>query len=170
MWTPAEPSPQEKFVKLGRLGRPHGVSGLLRLYPFSDGETLRLAKELWVAGQRLAVEHIRAAHDCFLIKFGGIDSPEAARALTHRHVGVPRAALPPLKPGEFYWIDLIGMRCVSATRDFGLVHEVFEAGAQPILRVRADSGSEELIPFVDAIILEVDVARRQIRVDWAGVD
>jgi 16S rRNA processing protein RimM len=163
------PAPS-RFIALGRLGRPHGLRGELRLFPYSDGATLVEAPRLVVGHDWMDVERIRSASECLIVKFRGVDSPEAAVALRHVEVGLPRADLPALGPGEFYWVDLIGLSCRSDTRDFGPVVEVFEAGAHPILRTRDATGREELIPWVDAVVLAIEPEQGRILVDWAGLE
>lgn len=158
------------FVALGRIGRPHGLRGECRLFPYSEGATLRESTRLMIGLDWHPVEYVRAQGNHLIIKLRGIDTPEAAAALRHREVGLPREQLPPLAPGEFYWVDLIGLRCVSETRDFGTIVEVFEAGAQPILRARDEYGREELIPWVDAIVLAIEPSAGRVLVDWAGLD
>ena len=57
---------------------------------------------------------------------------------------------------------------------FGEITEIFESGAHPILRVKLASGekagTDELIPFVDAIVRSVDLAARRVDVAWEGLD
>lgn len=163
-------SAPSRFIALGRIGRPHGLRGELRLFAYSDGTTLLDALRLIVGRNWMDVEHIRSTSECLIVKFRGVDSPEAAIALRHVEVGLPREDLPELGPGEFYWVDLIGLSCQSETRDFGQVVEVFEAGAHPILRARDASGREELIPWVDAVVLAIEPEQGRILVDWAGLE
>ncbi len=163
-----EPGP---LIALGKLGRSHGLQGELRLFPYSEGDNLLAARQVYVAESLLGIEHVRATKDCLLIKFAGIDTPEAAARLTHAEVALPRACLPPLAEGEYYWVDLIGLECRAGPRSFGRVREVFEAGAHPILLAEDETGHQEMIPFVmDAIVRSVDLERQLIEVDWAGLD
>jgi 16S rRNA processing protein RimM len=159
-----------RFIALGRLGRPHGLRGDIRLFAYSDGATLLDAPRLIVGRDWLDVERVRSTPECLIVKFRGVDSPEAAVALRHVEVGLPREDLPALGPGEFYWVDLIGLSCRSEARDFGQVVEVFEAGAHPILRARDAAGREELIPWVDAVVLAIEPEQGRILVDWAGLE
>jgi 16S rRNA processing protein RimM len=49
----------------------------------------------------------------------------------------------------------------------GTVAGLFETGANDVLRVRlSGSSKDELIPFVDQVIRQVDLESRQITVDW----
>jgi 16S rRNA processing protein RimM len=161
-------------LPVGTLGRPHGVAGeiALRAYNPQSHGLLGLA-ELLVddrGGQRrrFDVRSVRPTADGYLVRLAGIDSREAAAALTLAEARVPRSALPPLGEGEFYVEDIPG--CVvedQAGRSRGRARATFWNGAHDVLTVDVDGGGEELIPLVPGFVLTVDAPRRRIRVQWA---
>ncbi len=81
-----------------------------------------------------------------------------------------REDFPPARDDEYYWVDLIG--CTVLNREgmhLGTVSGLLDNGAQAVLQLHtADPGKhhERLIPFVDAYIVEVDLAARRIVADW----
>ena len=89
---------------------------------------------------------------------------------------MPRAALPELDDGEFYWNELEGLQVRARLADgttvlLGRLDHLMETGANDVLVVRACDGSldqrERLIPWIpDEVILAVDRARRELLVDW----
>jgi 16S rRNA processing protein RimM len=176
----APPEPVDaSLIALAKIGRPYGLAGAMHVYPFSDDAvTLKRAKSVTISARTYAVKNIRVHGDALVMMIDGIDSPEAAQTLTNSEILVARDALPPLPKGEYYWIDLVGLRCTNGDRLFGDIVEVFEAGAHPILRVRpsvidekvTDKTPDELIPFVDAIIRSVDLESRRVDVDWEGLE
>jgi 16S rRNA processing protein RimM len=169
------------LVAIAKIGRPYGLTGAMHVFPYStDAATLRHAKEVTVrtksSTKTYDVKSLRAHGDAYVMTLEGIASPEAAAAFTNAEIAVSRDAFPALPKGEFYWVDLVGLRCANVAagnRAFGTIVEVFEVGAHPILRVRArEDASErvdELIPFVDAIIRSVDLEARLVDVDWEGL-
>jgi len=74
--------------------------------------------------------------------------------------------LPEAGPGEYYWNDLVGLpvRNVEGVT-LGTVHGLIEAPAHDVLRVAGETGHEQLIPFVEPIVRQVDLAIG-ITVDW----
>jgi 16S rRNA processing protein RimM len=163
----------QSLVALAKIGRPYGLTGALRVFPYSsDAAVLRRAKAVVVRGKSYGVESMRTHGDALVAVLEGIATPELAQTLTNAEVFVTRDAFPPLPEGEYYWVDLVGLDCVNGARSFGTIIEVFEAGAHPILRVRHSENStserEELIPFVDAIVRSVDLKTRRVDVDWEG--
>ncbi len=43
---------------------------------------------------------------------------------------------------------------------------MIETAANDVLRVADSEGKERLLPFVEAVVKEVSVPERRIRVDW----
>jgi 16S rRNA processing protein RimM len=102
----------------------------------------------------------------------------AAEALHGARVFVSRASFPTAGDDEYYWVDLIGLSVVN--RDgvlLGHVTDLIDTGAHSVLRVQPTDAAggavpeqaERLIPFVAAYIDAVDLAAKQVRVDW-GLD
>lgn len=101
-----------------------------------------------------------------LVKLAGISDRNAALNCKGWHVAVPREALPALDENEYYHADLIGLRVVNQQQvDFGQVTDVIETGANDVLAVKQGE-RERLIPFIDQVVLEVDLAQQLIQVDW----
>ncbi len=92
------------------------------------------------------------------------DAAEAARGT---EIYVPRDALPPPRPGEYYWADLEGLRVVNAEGvDLGTVSHLFSTGANDVLVARDDE-RERMIPFVQPqYVTGVDFEAGIVRVDW----
>ncbi|MCA1713656.1 MAG: ribosome maturation factor RimM, partial [Gammaproteobacteria bacterium] len=81
-------------------------------------------------------------------------------------VCVARAVLPPPRPGEYYWVDLEGLRVVNVDGvDFGTVSHLFATGANDVLVAQGER--ERLIPFLEPdYIRSVDFDAGVITVDW----
>jgi 16S rRNA processing protein RimM len=165
-------------LPVGVLGRPHGLRGEILLHPFHRGGLrmdrlgLPLQVEIELKG-RLRPAELRAARGAgadTLLAFRGVETREAAAALTHAVLHVPRASLPPLCEGEFYVQDLVGCSVVDgAGRARGVVRGAFWNGAHDVLSVvpeRGDGGARDdeewLVPVVPAFVLEVDVEARRL--------
>ena len=101
-----------------------------------------------------------------IARVDGFDDRDQAARLIGTDIGVPRDELPETDNGHYYWSDLEGLRVVG--RDgtkLGRVDYMLETGANDVMVVKGDT--EQLIPFVlDKVILDVDLAKGEIRVDW----
>jgi 16S rRNA processing protein RimM len=163
-------------LAVGVLGKPHGVRGELALRPFNSvGHPPALSPAstgtVWlIADGRPPMEKqlrlCRAAGDHLLVAFQGVDSLDAARALTHAVVRISRQALPPLGPGEYYVEDVVGCDVVTvAGQSLGKATGTFWNGAHDVMSVSLND-KETLIPMVPAVMVAVDLAARRVQIDW----
>ncbi|MGL6070395.1 ribosome maturation factor RimM [Craterilacuibacter sp.] len=99
-------------------------------------------------------------------RLAGVEGRDQAQALRGCEIAVPRAQLPKTEEGEYYWSDLIGLEVVNQEGiTLGKVKNLLETGANDVL-VLADEGKERLLPFVNQVVLAVDLAGGRISVDW----
>mgnify|MGYP002662891353 CR=1 FL=1 len=96
----------------------------------------------------------------------GVEDRDAAEALRGTEVLVPRSALPPPAPGEYYWVDLEGLRVVNVEGvALGTVSHLFSTGANDVLVAKGER--ERMIPFVQPdYIRSVDFETGVVTVDW----
>ncbi|MDR2053420.1 MAG: ribosome maturation factor RimM [Treponema sp.] len=159
----------ERFVA-GLLGGPFGLEGYIKLRTLS-GETahlfgLRSVCLRLLDGERVyEVEKITGSGARALVKFRGVDSPEAAGLLRGAALLVNRDEAAPLGEGEFYVEDLRGIRVVApreavsaAAEDefLGTVTDVLEGGGGQLLELRLPTGELRLVPFRGEFFGEVD--------------
>jgi 16S rRNA processing protein RimM len=165
-------------VIVGRIGRPHGVRGDLVISVRTDepderfavGSVLdRAADEAWTRpGQALTVTAKRWHSGNLLVGFAGITDRTAAAALSGTWLSVDSSTLPATAdPDEFRDHELIGLVVRTTGGDHvGVVDDVLHLG-QDILVVRGPgaAGRECLIPFVAALVPEVDVPAGVLVID-----
>jgi len=164
----------DDMVVMGRVVGAYGVKGWIKVQPYTESiENLCDYESWWIgrAGEWVEREVLDAAvHGAtVLAQLEGLADREAAALLKGSEIAVPRAALPPPEENEHYWADLIGLAVVNVQGEaLGRVAGHVHNGAHDVMRVEHDGG-ERLIPYVEAIVQEVDLAGRRIVVDW-GVD
>ena len=167
-------------VVVGRVGRPHGIRGEVVIGVRTDEPDLRFAVGATVdarsspddgpadggAGERLTVASARWHSGQLLVAFAGITDRTAAGELTGRWLSLDSSQLPaPPDPDEFRDHELIGLSVRTSAGDaVGVVTDVLHYG-QDLLVVRPPDGREHLVPFVQAIVPEVDVAAGTIIID-----
>jgi 16S rRNA processing protein RimM len=163
------------FVVLGRLADPYGLQGWLRLHPFGDDPHAWAEMPVWWIGREGAewrearLKGFKAHGDGLVVLLDGVPDRTAAEALKGFLVGVPRSALPMPAEDEYYWADLIGLEVVNTAGErLGKVDGLIETGANDVLRVVGEDGAERLLPFVSAVVLTVEKAAGQIRVEWGS--
>ncbi|WP_433391316.1 ribosome maturation factor RimM [Micromonospora sp. KLBMP9576] len=124
------------------------------------GEPFRVPAEL-------VVESARWHQERMLVVFEGIGDRNVAEVLRGTLVAVDSADVaPPGDPEEFHDHQLVGLAVVGPDGDrLGEVARIDHAPASDLLVVRRPEGRTALIPFVKAIVLEVDLAGGRVVVD-----
>ena len=147
---------------VGRIGRPHGLRGEVTVEVHTDTPEERFAPGTVLdAGHGRTLTVVTARHHAghLLVRFEGASDRASAAALRGTALTVDAAELPPpADPEEFHDADLEGLAAVSVDgTELGTVRAVVHAPAQDLLVVQTPRG-EALVPFVVAIVPEVDLA------------
>lgn len=164
------------MIVLGRVTDPYGVKGWVRIQPFGDDPLTWRQMRFWHLAasehdhwQAYELLRLDARNSGLIAHFAGVDDRNQAEALRGFLIGAPRGNLPTTEEGEFYWADLLGMRVETLTAEsLGVVTSLLETGAHDVLQVLDTTGRERLLPFVSAIVREVNPEERLIRVDWSA--
>lgn len=149
-------STEPRFV-VGRLGRPHGLDGHIGLYVDEDDLVhFEPGKSIFVDGRQFEVASIRRADRGHHLKLVGINSRVAAEAIRGNDVIATERR--ELGDDEYWPEDLVGLEVRDTDGErVGQVTGLVTGGAQDRLVVDASGGPFE-IPFVAALVPEVDVA------------
>ncbi len=111
----------------------------------------------------------RVHSDSVLVEIEGVGNREAAATWRGSLVGVPRAALPKLDRGEFYWSDLVGFCVVNRGGEvLGVVTGLTGNRERTrCCRLSTSDGRERLIPIVPLYVDAIDATNKRIVVDWS---
>ena len=106
-----------------------------------------------------------------VIKISGWETREAAQSFIGCYIGILRSHLAKLNQGEYYWVDLIGLRVVNNDGlEFGQVESIMATGANDVLMVRGNSNDAEsietLIPWIPQVVQDVNLVEKIIYVKW----
>ena len=149
-------------LKIGRVVKSHGIKGEVTVDITTDEPDIRFAVGEVLHGRQgskehtLTVEAARAHQRRLLVKFEEITDRNAADSLR----GTVFYA-PPLDSDYddegFYDHELEGLRGIHDDANIGEVTGVLHGPAGEILEVRLSGGKDVLVPFVHAIVPEVDL-------------
>jgi 16S rRNA processing protein RimM len=159
-------------ILVGRIHGAFGVRGEVKLESLTEPQGNLVRYQPWIlrdaAGREREVSGAKArpGGKGLIGTLPGVEDRDAAEALRGAELFVPRSALPPPKDGEFYWIDLEGLRVENLDGvDFGKAAFVFSNGANDVLVVRGDR--ERMIPWLRPdFVRELDFDAGRILVDW----
>jgi 16S rRNA processing protein RimM len=156
-------SSKSGLVRIGRVGKPHGLDGAFAVEEASDApERFAPGTILYVDGEPARIVESKRARGRPVIR---LERPvDRGSALA-----VPRSELPPPEPDSYYVFDLVGLAVEEeGGRQLGRVADVVPGPANDVLEL--DSGLS--LPLVETCVRKVDVESGRILVargfDTAG--
>lgn len=165
------------MLAVGKLRRPHGVSGEIQMEVYTDfPERLQPQKTVYVgpAYEPLQIASLRRHNLLILISFDGFEDRDQVGRLRNQIVYVSGESLPALPEGEYYHHELLGLAVFNESGvGLGVLTEILETGANDVYLVETAEGKELMLPAIDDVILAIDLAERTMRVRpplWEGED
>ena len=166
----------EDLIVLGKITSVHGVRGEVKIYSFTDPIDNLLGYPAWTLkrdGEVKQVELVsgRLQGKILVAKLKGLDDREVARTFAGFDICVPRALLPDLDDGEYYWHQLEGLKVIDLQGQLlGRLDHLLETGSNDVMVVKPCPGSlddrERLLPYTEQCVQQVDLAAGEMRVDW----
>ena len=166
----ADPSRPDGLVLFGRISGLFGVQGWVKVFSHARPREAIIGYSPWLVKiggdwREIAVEEGRAQGKGVVARLAGYADRDQASVLVGADIAVRLAQLPPLKKGEYYWAQLVGLEVVNlAGEKFGKLSHLFDSGANDVMVVR--DGRERWLPATAQVIREVDLEAGLIRVDW----
>jgi len=162
------PAGEPVYLVVGFLRRPHGVHGEIIMDLHTDfPDRLETGKTLFIGESHrpVSLANIRTHAKGMLVQFNGVETPEEAGLFRNQWLFVKTTEVPPLPEGQLYQHQLYGLEVVEENgRPLGLLTEIIETGANDVYVVTDSGGREVLLPAIPAVILDVDLGRRLMRV------
>ncbi len=159
----------QDYLPACKLVTTHGVRGELKALPLCDGAAfLARLKTLYGAaqgGENFAVRGVRGQGSTVILRLGGVDDMDAARALVGRTLYFAKAEV--RLPRDRYFIDdLLGCAVVDAADGtvYGTMTAVDHPAAQDIYTVTDAQGTEHMFPAVPEFLKGIDIQNRTVTV------
>lgn len=152
----------DELIELAAVVRAHGLAGEVVLKSFNpESELLSSLDEIVLRspdGTLRRFEVISRRGHQELLALRGVTDRDAAEGLRGHVVCVPRSALPPLEEGEYYLVDLVGLRVQTPDGSvLGHVEDILEYPSVEALVIITDGIVRE-VPNLDRYVPVVDVA------------
>ncbi|HVK88182.1 MAG TPA: ribosome maturation factor RimM [Kofleriaceae bacterium] len=151
-------------IEIGGIARAHGIRGEVVVHTHDpDSEILGGVETIFVDGVARKVVGARGTQKGWLVALEGVVTRNDAEALRGQVVEVARADLD-LQEGDILLDDLIGCQVVLPDgRPWGTIASI-EIGHQDLLVIH-DGDIERLLPLVDELVPNIDIANRIVTVD-----
>ena len=154
---------------MGRVAGSYGVRGWVKVAP-DDGAADGLAgtKEWWIGAEALSVDASRIHGATVVGKLAnGHRDARAGAGPEGKGSGRCGETLPELEEGKYYLADLVGLEVVNEQgARLGVVTRTYSNGAHDVIEVAGDR--TRLIPWVAAVVKEVDLLNKRVEVKWGA--
>jgi 16S rRNA processing protein RimM len=159
-------------IALGIIRKAHGVHGEASVEPWTDTmdrfsglDAVTLVSPDEQSTREARIERAREHSGRALVKFAGIDTPEALQDLWNWTIEIPESEARALEAGEYFLHDLIGLRLIDRQgRERGVVTDAYEGGGGVLLHVKPASGRAFDVPFAAEICTDIDLERKTMTV------
>ncbi|RCS62210.1 ribosome maturation factor RimM [Microbacterium sp. JB110] len=163
-------------LRVGRLLKAHGLKGALKLELYTDNPdgrfvpgatfTLQVPQDSKWHGKTVTVREFRWMNNHPVVFLDGIDDRNEAESIVRAILWIEQdQAEAEAQPEDDAWYDhqLAGLDVVRDGVVVGKVSRVDHLPSHDLLIVRSD-GDEVMVPFVSAIVPEVDLAAGRVTV------
>ena len=162
---------ESRRVVLGRIAAPFGIKGWVKLQSWTEPREKIIEYRPWLLElggrwQEWQVVEGRLHGKSVIARLDGVADRDRAATLAGANIAIRREQLPELRPGEYYWADLLGLEVrLADDRVLGRISGLMATGANDVLVVKGER--ERLIPFLRGqVVKQVDLDAGLIRVDW----
>jgi len=169
--------PPTAQLRVGRLTKAHGLKGALKLELYTDDPARRFVPGATFAlqvpssspwhGKRIELAELKWFNGQPVAFFVGVSDRTAAESLVKAVLWIDQDPAEPQEEDAWYDHQLVGLDVRRDGRSLGRIARVDHFPAQDLLVVETADG-EVLVPFVKAIVTEVDTDRGFVTVDPPG--
>ncbi len=164
-------------LRVGRLLKAHGLKGAIKLELYTDSPNERFVPgsefELQVPesspwfGKSVKVKELRWYNQAPVVFLEGVEDRTGAESLIKAILLVDQDI--EVEPTDDAWYDLqlVGLKVIRDDKEIGKVVRVDHLPAQDILAIQT-AEQEVLLPFVKALVPEVNVKDGYIRITPPG--
>jgi 16S rRNA processing protein RimM len=153
-----------QWIRVGVVGRPHGLDGSFHVLQATP-DALALGAQLRVRGRERAVERRAGTDPRPIIRLDGLVNRDGAEALRGEELLLAREHAPALEADEWWAQDLEGCTVCDGERRVGLVTRLRALPSCEVLEVARDDAGDLLVPLVADAVRSVDLERRVVDVD-----
>jgi len=161
---------EKNLFPIGRVVKPHGVKGKMKVEYF--GEDLHRFfsyREIFIENEKSGLEsyeilEVIPQSPRLIVRLKGIEKIEEIEPLIGKKILIQKEALPELEEGEYYWVDLLGIKVETQEgKRIGKVKEIFPTGAHDVYVVEGKRG-DIFLPAIEEVIRSINLKKRVMKV------
>jgi len=153
---------------MGKVVRPHGIEGALRIKSYAQSEESFLrARTVFLRSssgdiREYTVSSVRTHKNILLMKLEGLNTLEEAEKYRKATILIKRDSLFREGDEEYFWHELIGLEVYLSGGEYvGTIMHILPTGSNDIYVVQ-EGKKEVLIPAVHDVVKEIDLINNRM--------
>lgn len=150
-----------KTILAGKIVKPQGIRGEVKINAYVDNpEGFTKLKEIIVANKSYRVLRARSYRNDVYLYLDGIIDRNTAEMLRGQDVYIDKAQSEPLKRGDYYVEDLIGLNAYVETDLIGEIENILPNRSADIFVIKGKKNY--LVPFLKKGVKNIDLDKKII--------
>ena len=158
----------DNFIQVGKIGRPKGTKGLLRLHCFlNDNRDINQFQKFYLKDETIIkVKLVSFDSKSPLVTINDISDRNQVEVYVNQYIYLQKEKLSPTQENEFYFHDLEGLDVVDQQNEIvGKVESVVNFGAGDLLEIYfLKSSKKEFFRFIETNFPKVDIKEKKITI------
>ena len=158
----------EEYLEIGQIVNTSGLKGFLKVIPltdditrFEDLETVYIQKHKDLV--EFKIQGVKYNKNMVILKLEGIDNIDEAEKYRNFYIKINRKDAIELPDDSYFIVDILQCEVFTdANEHLGKVVDVFATGSNDVYTVKTEEGKEILLPAIEDVIKEVDIANKKI--------
>ena len=153
----------EQLLRVGVITTTHGVRGEVKVFPTTDDPQRfkKLKQVILDDGKQqmdLEIASVKFFKNMVILKFKGLDNINDVEKFKQADLLVTREHAVKLKPGEYFIVDLIGLKGISDEgEDLGELTDVIQTGANDVYVFSKEGMQDLLVPKIPDCVKEINL-------------
>ncbi len=154
---------------IGKIIKPQGIKGELKAEIITSfPERFTGLKKVYInkkESQAYSIESVRLSDRFVFIKLKNINTCDEAEKLRNEYLYIPQDELMDLEKDEYYIHDLLGIKIYDEQNILlGELVDVESISSNDVYTMKSVDGREFLIPAIKDVIMEVDIAKKTMKI------
>ncbi len=160
----------ENLLRVGVITSTHGVRGEVKVFPTTDDPQRfkKLKKVILDTGKEqmdLEIASVKFFKNMVILKFKEFDNINDVEKYKQADLLVTREHAVKLKPGEYFIVDLIGLKGVSDEgEDLGELTDVIQTGANDVYVFSKAGQQDLLVPKIPDCVKDINLEEGKVLV------
>ena len=155
------------MIEIGKIVNVHGLKGEVKIVPWLDfPEMFEVFDTVWTdeGKNELNVRSVKYQKSNIIAGFEEVNDANGAQILKNKTLYVPREYFDDLPDGTYLIADIIGLKVVDDTTEYGVITDVIQTGANDVYVFTKLGAADLLVPKIPDCVKEIDLEKGTVLV------